>query len=506
MRLTELIEWPRVGRYLSMFSRFQIIFGPNRRAIPLNFRDAGLWHAGAFLNIQTVREQQNLLSLFAIIILLLVLLVLLQFWQTQRRRKLARSRVRLTAREYQLLFDASPIPKWVYDCESLRFVAVNNAAIAQYGYSREQFLAMTIADIRPLAEQPRLESMLQNNFGGGTFYSGIWRHQTRDGRQLLAEIYSHDMQFAGRECRMVLALDVTAREQATAELAALNKGLEERVRARTAELEIANRELAAANQELEAFSYSVAHDLRAPLRALDGYSQALVEDCSDGLDVTGRGYLARIRAGAQRMAMLIDDLLELSRLTRSEMRWQRLNLAALAREVDAELRRSEPRRLVEFILPERLEVAGDAAQMRILLANLLSNAWKFTSHHPRARIELGAEDGRGVDGAGAWLGCFVRDDGAGFDMAWAGKLFRPFQRLHSGNEFPGTGIGLAIVHRIVHRHGGQLRIEAAPERGATVFFTLPAATPAAALTANAFPKQDKEDSDGTAPLCTAGRG
>ncbi len=452
--------------------------------------------------LHRVLSYQNLASLLAIAVLLLVLLLLLLQRRSRRQALQARKQLRQTAHEYQLLFQRSPMPKWVYDLETLRILAVNQSAIESYGYTREQFLAMTIADIRPAEDHLRLQTILESyteRRSGGTEYSGIWRHRAAGGREILAEIYSHELRFAGRACRMVLALDVTAREAALQQIAALNRGLEARVQARTAELEIANRGLRAANQEMEAFSYSVAHDLRAPLRALDGFSQALVEDCAGQLDATGRGYLARIRSAAQRMAVLIDDLLELSRVTRRELNWQRLNLAELARAIAAEYRRAEPGREIEFLAPAEIEIAGDPAQMRILLVNLLGNAWKFTARHPRARIELGREP---APEPGRQL-CFVRDDGAGFDMAWAGKLFRPFQRLHNAGEFPGTGIGLAIVQRIVQRHGGEVSIDAAPERGATVYFSLPVEIPQSRPAPAAKPE---EVSHATTALRAVGRG
>ena len=249
------------------------------------------------------------------------------------------------------------------------------------------------------------------------------------------------------------------RQLADEEIRRLNAELERRVSERTAEL-------TAVNKELEAFSYSVSHDLRAPLRSIDGFSQALLEDYREKLDEQGKDYLQRVRAAAQRMGQLIDDLLGLSRVTRREMRYETFNLSQIAQSVAAELQRREPKRQVSFVIAEGLMANGDVRLLRVVLENLLGNAWKFTSNNNRASIEFGVIENEGN------LTYFVHDDGAGFDMAYADKLFGAFQRLHSVTEFEGTGIGLATVQRIVHRHGGRIWAEGAVGQGATVYFTL----------------------------------
>jgi light-regulated signal transduction histidine kinase (bacteriophytochrome) len=220
------------------------------------------------------------------------------------------------------------------------------------------------------------------------------------------------------------------------------------------------------NRELEAFSYSVSHDLRAPLRAIDGFSQALVEDCGEQLDDSARDYLRRIRAATKRMADLIDDLLDLSRVTRREMRREPVDLSALASAIGSQLQRSEPARRVDLVVRPGLVARGDPHLLRLLLENLLGNAWKFTGGRAEARVEFGATEAHGG------VAYFVRDDGVGFDMAYADKLFGAFQRLHAADEFPGTGIGLATVQRIVHRHGGRVWAESVVGGGATFYFSL----------------------------------
>ncbi|MCI0340337.1 MAG: ATP-binding protein [Planctomycetales bacterium] len=228
-----------------------------------------------------------------------------------------------------------------------------------------------------------------------------------------------------------------------------------------------------ANRELEAFSYSVSHDLRAPLQTMDGFGELLLEDCGGRLDERGKTYIGHIREGAQRMALLIDRLLELSRVGRAEVARVEVDLSAIARGVLDELRAADPRRVVEAVVRDGVAARGDPVLLKLVLRNLLGNAWKFTGKKATARIEFGVEDAAGE------RVFFVRDNGAGFDMAYADKLFRPFQRLHGDEEFAGTGVGLATVLRIVHRHGGRVWAEAVPDRGATLRFTLaPPAPPA----------------------------
>jgi PAS domain S-box-containing protein len=255
-----------------------------------------------------------------------------------------------------------------------------------------------------------------------------------------------------------ISTDITDRKRAEDKVHLLNAELETRVRERTSELETSTR-------ELDAFAYSVSHDLRAPLRSLNGYSEVLLEDYAEVLDETGRGYLDRVQANAARMGQLIDGLLDLSRNSRVTLTRSDVDLHELADEVVADLRAAEPGRAVEIVVADHLRTSADPALIRLVLQNLIGNAWKFSADGTPATIEVGSaeQDGEQV--------FFVRDNGAGFDMRYAAKLFEPFQRLHGGQEFEGSGLGLAIVQRIIARHGGRIWARGEPGGGAVFSFT-----------------------------------
>ena len=282
----------------------------------------------------------------------------------------------------------------------------------------------------------------------------------RDGR-LLCTYFSASPLYddAGRvRGSLGVVVDLTERKGAEAEVLRLNEDLERRVKERTAQLEIINK-------ELEAFSYSVSHDLRAPLRSIRGFSEVLLERYCKQLDPTGQEFLKRACQSSQQMETLIEDLLKLSRVSRSELQRQEVNLSRIAESLASELKKSDPQRAVEFVIEPGLEARGDERLLRVALDNLLRNAWKFTSKQPCAKIEVGCSKGPPQ-------AFFVRDNGAGFDMTYSNRLFGVFQRLHTVSEFPGTGIGLATVQRIVARHGGRVWATGEVNRGAT-FFTLP---------------------------------
>ena len=362
--------------------------------------------------------------------------------------------------DYRRLFESNPNPMWIFDPETLRFVEVNQAACEHYGYSREEFQAMRITDIRPPEDLPRLQAYLTQAKERALKDAGIWRHRRKDGTEILVRVTRSDIRYRERDARIIMVQDVTEQVRTEERIRELNATLEARVKARTAALEAANR-------ELDAFNYSVSHDLRAPLRSIDGFSKVLLEDYDARLDEEGRDYLARIRAAAQRMGGLIDAMYQLSKLSRSLMQIREVDLSDMARTVLAELREHNPGREVEADIAGKLVAEGDAGLLNIVLVNLLGNAWKYTGRTAKARIEFGARSNG--DGLPVF---YVKDNGAGFDMQFQDKLFKLFQRLHRDEEFAGHGVGLATVQRIVRRHGGRIWADAEKGRGATFCFTL----------------------------------
>ncbi len=371
---------------------------------------------------------------------------------------------------YRLLFDSNPHPMWVYDTETYRILAVNKSACLQYGYDAAEFSHMSILSLRPDGDVAALKSHL--NTVGNNRATSYWRHRKKDGGEIDVQVVSDSIQFGDRPARIVLALDITQQRAAEEEIRNLNIELEARVQARTAELEASNR-------ELESFSYSVAHDLRAPLRHMQGYADLLRDDAQD-LAPAAMHKLEVISRAAERMGELIDGLLDLSRTTRVAMQVGVVPLSKVVEEAKFECTRESTAANVSWKIGELPEVIGDARLLRQAFVNLISNAVKFSAKHSAPAVEIGIVQYGTVGPRGervleGEVGIYVRDNGAGFDMSHAGKLFDAFQRLHSQRDFPGTGIGLATVARIVQRHGGRIWAEGMPEQGATFFIALKAA-------------------------------
>ncbi len=361
--------------------------------------------------------------------------------------------------KYRDLFEHANDAIFIVDGE-MHYRDVNRKACELLGYSREELLQMKILDILPPEQLPRSEKEFAKIQQKGEYEKFVGQVRTRDGRLLDVEVSASAIVAGGLVIgSRDIVRDITERKRAENEIRRLNEELEQRVRERTEQLEAANR-------ELESFSYSVSHDLRSPLVHVDGFSQILLEDYADRLDRDGVNYLQRIRAGTKRMGQLIDDLLNLSRVSRSELTPQTINLSKMAKVISLELQALQTERPVTFIIAEGIKANGDARLLRVVLENLFGNAWKYSSKQERAVIEFGVTE---VAGETVY---YIHDNGVGFDMAYAGKLFGAFQRLHGVSEFEGTGIGLATVQRIVHRHGGRVWAEGEVGRGATFYFTL----------------------------------
>ena len=373
-------------------------------------------------------------------------------------RKRSEAALRDSEERYRAVVEQAAEGILLVDVDTKRVLETNAAYQDLLGYSTEEILRLSLYELVPYSRED-MDCYVERVLESGSYVSGERRHLRKDGSLVDVEVSANVVSYGGREIICMVVRDISERKRAEAELRQLNEELEGRVRWRTAQLE-------AFNSELEAFSYSVSHDLRAPLRAIDGFSQILLEDYEDKLDEEGKLYLRRTKIASQRMGHLIDDLLNLSRMTRSEMRRESVDLSALVGAVIEYLRGTWPEHDVDIVIEEGLVANGDENLLRVALENLLGNAWKFTRDQPDPRIEFGMlehEDGPAY---------FVRDNGVGFDMAYADKLFGAFQRLHSTGDFEGTGIGLATVQRIIRRHGGQVWAEGEIGKGATFFFTL----------------------------------
>jgi PAS domain S-box-containing protein len=368
---------------------------------------------------------------------------------------------RRTEQRYRLIVEAAQEGIWTIDPQH-RTTYANRYLAEMFGYTVDEMMGKHINDFMD-EEGHRIAAQNLELRRQGISDIHDMKFIRKDGRTVWTLMSSNPMHDEEGRYTGALAMvtDITRRRAAEEQVHRLNAELEHRIAERTAQLEFSNR-------ELEAFAYSVAHDLRAPLRSISNFTLTLTEDCSDKLDATGQDYVSRIRASAKRMSELIDGILALSRINRTEFEEVDVNLSALARSITEQLQRWQPQRTVRFRLQDELVDRGDVQLLRSVLENLLGNAWKFTRERPTAEIEFGAipaEDGKERV-------YFVRDNGAGFDMEFRDKLFGVFQRLHTQQEFEGNGVGLATVQRIIRRHGGRVWGEGQVGLGTCFYFTL----------------------------------
>lgn len=377
-------------------------------------------------------------------------------------KRQAEAALRASHDRFFRVFRASPVAISISHLEDGLYLDVNDAFVEQFGYSREELIDRTSVEVGLWPDQTERERWVAALRERGTLRNYEARLRGKQGEEHSVLIAAEQIQFGAEQCVVGQVHDITERLRAEQEIRRLNTDLERRVQERTTDL-------TAANRELESFAYSISHDLRAPLRSIDGFSHLLAEEYAARLDPAGQSYLERVRRAAQRMGRLIDDILELSRVTRQSMHRSPVDLARIAREVLDELGQAGPARQVAIEIAAEITAEGDPQLVRVLLQNLLENAWKYTSRMPQARIRVG------VERQGTEEVYFVADNGVGFDMLYADRLFVPFQRLHKPEDFEGTGIGLATVARIVHRHGGRVWAESAPGKGTTIRFTLPGA-------------------------------
>jgi PAS domain S-box-containing protein len=374
----------------------------------------------------------------------------------------ARSEIMLRERDGRFFtaFRNCPEPIFIVEWPSLVHVEVNEAYERDFGYSREEVLGHTSLELNLWVNAPECEAFMTQIRDDGHVRNFRAHLRRKKGHVWVGEISAETVEVGHHRELVGVVRDLSKERQGEREIGRLNVDLELRVQQRTAELQ-------ALNQELEAFSYSVSHDLRAPLRSINGFSHALLEDCGHLLTEAGKGHLDRVQQAARRMGFLIDDLMQLARVSRSEMILGDVDLTVVAQEIMQELTSSEPLRHARFAIAENLQAKGDARLLRVVLENLLGNAWKFTANRPEAQIEFGYKPGSEDIYR-------VQDNGAGFDMSFAHKLFGAFQRLHAAKDFSGNGIGLATVQRIIRRHGGQIWAESVVDRGAAFYFTLAA--------------------------------
>ncbi len=375
-------------------------------------------------------------------------------------RRQTEDALEISESRYRRLFETAQDGILILDADTGQILDVNPFLIAMLGYSKDDLLGKKLWDIGAFLDTETSKTAFEELQARGYVRYEDLPLETINREHVAVEFVSNVYFVDHRKVAQCNIRNITARKKAEAQVYRLNAELEQRVRERTAQLEWLNK-------ELETFNYSVSHDLRAPLRRIMGFTEALLEDHSGAQSAESLQLVQNIRLSVERMNALIGALLELTRLSRGELKRQVVDLSALARVISAEHRQSHPARQVDFVIAEGITASGDENLLRIVLENLLSNAWKFTARRVLAHIEFGT-----VPQAGGGVAYFVRDDGAGFDMAYADKLFGAFQRLHTEKEFPGIGIGLATVQRIIHRHGGRVWAEGVVDKGATFYFTV----------------------------------
>ncbi len=386
---------------------------------------------------------------------------MITYTEVTTERKLVENALRESEKKYRDLYENMMDGFAIADMDG-KIVQFNKAFESLLGYSDEELYNLNFADITPdkwhvFEKWIIKEQVLKRG------YSDVYEKEYRKKNGTILPIEIRTTLISDGKNKSIgmwaIVRDITERKKTEAEIQRLNENLEIEVERRTSELALANK-------ELESFSYSVSHDLRAPLRAMDGFSLAILEDYGTKLEPQGRDYLLRIREASQKMASLIDALLTISKVTQANLHLTDVNLSAMAENIFHDFLLSNEKREIEMIIQPDMAVVADPVLLRSALENLIGNALKFTSKHPRSRIEIGVihKDGEDI--------YFVKDDGAGFDMKFASKLFSAFQRMHSSVEFEGTGIGLTTVYRIISKHGGRIWAEGKPEEGAIFYFTL----------------------------------